>query len=252
MGLRFQTFRRILCGLLAFTSAVSGFIGALLSPYFLRRGFAWLLIVIEISSLLRAVWSAIRKPVFDSPQSVASEAISLSILFPFHLIVALVVDTISPKLGNYTVEFLILQGFSISTTVIHLVYTICLLVVALLTVPTFDRDVWIRDLDSSPSPFPMQVLFAFVLPCLVPLFEATRFLAPQSSSQEPASVFCLPGCTCELSKLPPLAEFVPIDELPIAVTTRSMENALTSVSARTLVRVPNAVEQRDSIVINFL
>lgn len=59
-------------------------------------------------------------------------------------------------------------------------------------------------------------------------------------------MFCLPGCTCELSKLPP--EFAPIDELPISAATRSME----SVSARTLIRVPNAVEQRDSIVINFL
>ena len=44
-------------GLLAFTSAVSAFMGALLSPYFLRRGFAWLLIAVEISSLLRTVWS---------------------------------------------------------------------------------------------------------------------------------------------------------------------------------------------------
>lgn len=79
MGLRFQTFRQILCGkvlsplassllvelermydmpgLLALTSAVSVFMGALLSPYFLRRGSAWLLVILEISSLLRAVWS---------------------------------------------------------------------------------------------------------------------------------------------------------------------------------------------------
>ena len=44
-------------GLLAFTSAVSFFMGAILSRYFLRRAYAWLLIVIEIFSLLRAVWS---------------------------------------------------------------------------------------------------------------------------------------------------------------------------------------------------
>lgn len=132
---------------------------------------------------------------------------------------------------------------------IDLAYTVGLLLVAFLTVHAFDRDVWLRDLDSSPSPFPMQVLFAFVFPCLAPFFEATRFLVPKSSIQEPPSPFCLPGCNCELNKFP-------IDqhehELPVAATTRSMENAPASVSARTLIRVPNAIEQRDSTVISFL
>ncbi|KAF8813743.1 hypothetical protein BYT27DRAFT_7157555 [Phlegmacium glaucopus] len=251
MGLRFQTSRRMLCSLLAFTSAVSVFMGALLSPYFLRRGFAWFLVVIEIFSLLRAVWSAIRKPVFDSPQTVASEAISLFVLFPFHLVVAMIIDTISPKQGNHAVGFLVLQGFAISGTVIHLTYTGCLLLVALLTIAAFDRDVWLRDLDSSPSPFPMQVLFTFVFPCLVPLFEAAHFVAPQPSSQEPTSLFCLPCCNCELSKFPPDFESIDQHELPVAATNRSMKCAPANVSARTLVRVPNAAEQRDSIVINL-
>jgi len=206
-----------------------------------------LLIVIEICSLLRAVWSAIRKPVFDSSQSVASEAIGLFVLFPFQLIVSLVIDTVSPKEGNYALAFFVLQGFAISTSVIHLAYTVGLLLVALLTVPAFDRDVWLRDLDSSPSPFPMQVLFAFVFPCLAPFFEETRFMVPQSSAQEPPSLVCLPGCNCEMNKFP-------IDEhdLPVAATTRSMENAPASVSAKSLVRVPNAIERRDSTVISFL
>jgi hypothetical protein len=130
---------------------------------------------------------------------------------------------------------------------IDLAYAVGLLIVTFLTVPAFDRDVWLRDIDSSPSPFPMQVLFAFVFPCLAPFFEATRFLVPQSSTQEPPSLFCLQGCNCELNK-------VPIDqhEPPVTATTRSMENAPASVSARTLVRVPNAIEQRDSTVISFL
>ena len=129
---------------------------------------------------------------------------------------------------------------------IDLAYTVGLLLVALLTVPAFDRDVWLRDVDSSPSPFPMQVLFAFVFPCLAPFFESTRFLVPQSSTQEPPPLFCLPGCNCELNKFP-----IDQRELPVAATTRSMENAPASVSARTLVRVPNAIEQRDSTVISF-
>ena len=130
---------------------------------------------------------------------------------------------------------------------IDLAYTVGLLLVAVLTVPAFDRDVWLRDLDSSPSPFPMQVLFAFVFPCLAPLFEATRFLVPQSSTtQEAPSLVCLPGCNCELNKFP-----VDQHDLPVVATTRSVKNAPASVSARTLVRVPNAIEQRDSTVISF-
>ena len=168
--------------------------------------------------------------------------------------------------------FLILQGFTISTAIIRrcvllsivnylvtrfvdidLAYSVGLLLVVLLTVPAFDRHVWIRDLDSSPSPFPMQVLFAFVFPCLVPLCEATRFLAPQSSSHEPTSSSCFPGCNCELNKSPPdFEESMDQHELPVAARTRNTENTPASVSARTLVRIPNAIEQRDSIVINFL
>lgn len=130
---------------------------------------------------------------------------------------------------------------------IDLAYTVGLLLVALLTVPAFDRDVWLRDLDSSPSPFPLQVLFAFVFPCLAPFFEATRFLVPQSSTQEPPSLVCLPGCNCELNKFP-----IGEHDLPVSATARNMENAPASVSARSLVRVPNAIEQRDSTVISFL
>ena len=134
---------------------------------------------------------------------------------------------------------------------IDLAYTLCFFLVALLTVPAFDRDVWRRDLDSSPSPFPMPVLFAFVFPCLVPFFEATRFLAPQSNSPEPSPLSCLAGCNYELSKCTPDCESMDQHKLPVAATTRSMKNAPASVSAKTLVRVPNAVEQRDSIVISF-
>ena len=135
---------------------------------------------------------------------------------------------------------------------VDLTYTGCLLLCSLLTVIAFDRDIWRRDLDSSPSPFPMQILFAFVFPCLAPHFEATRFLVPQSNSQEPTSLFCLPDCNCELNKCPLDFESIHQHELSVTATTRSLNSASPIVSARTLVRIPNAVEQRDSIVIKSL
>ena len=73
-----------------------------------------------------------RKPVFDSSQSVISEAMGLFIFFPFQCglfpylglalsDVTLVIDTISSKEleENYGVGFLVLQGFAISTSAIR-------------------------------------------------------------------------------------------------------------------------------------
>lgn len=73
-----------------------------------------------------------RKPVFDSSQSVISEAMGLFIFFPFQCglfpylglalsDVTLVIDTTSSKEleENYGVGFLVLQGFAISTSAIR-------------------------------------------------------------------------------------------------------------------------------------
>ncbi|KAJ7928512.1 hypothetical protein B0H13DRAFT_1967603 [Mycena leptocephala] len=54
--------------------------------------------------------------------------------------------------------FAILQILMFIGAILHDLYTICFIGTAMLTVCAFDRDVWCRDIDSSPSPFSMWFL----------------------------------------------------------------------------------------------
>lgn len=88
---------------LALTAAASAALGIALLKLFLRPGAAYLLVSVEVASLIRSLWSCVtkflyiqssyltlisrmfRKPLSGSPQSVASEAVGLFVLFPFQL-----------------------------------------------------------------------------------------------------------------------------------------------------------------------
>lgn len=94
----------ILLVVLALTAAVSVCLGIALLKLFLRPGAAYLLVSVEVASLVRSLWSCVmisllsvysfhltsssrlfRRPLFGTPQSVASEAVGLFVLFPFQL-----------------------------------------------------------------------------------------------------------------------------------------------------------------------
>src|SRR6266704_2061402 len=99
--------------------------------------------------------------------------------------------------------------YPFSLPAIDLLYGAGFILAAILTVPAFDRDVWIRDIDASPSPFPISVLFAFYFPCCcsLPLNECD---APDSPVVP--SIPCFPGCNCP-AKLP-----MPITTQPSEIT----------------------------------
>ncbi|KDR75266.1 hypothetical protein GALMADRAFT_249263 [Galerina marginata CBS 339.88] len=253
---RFQVVRHLLGVIIALTAVISVSLGAILAKYFLRRGIAWLLVSVEICSIIRSIWSAIRKPVFASPQPVASEAIGLFVLFPFQLIIVLVMSSISPKHGVHALEFLVLRVFVVTSSVLHLTYTVALIAVAALTVPAFDGDVWMRDIDSTPSPFPLPIIFAFFCPCIARRFSATRLLVPQPTPHEPPPNVCLPSCQPNCCFHGDLS-FGP---KPTIAQTENNPNASSEhppkepelmrkppILPHTLVRVPNAAERRASI-----
>lgn len=132
---------------------------------------------------------------------------------------------------------------------IDITYTFCFILVAILTVCAFDRDVWYRDIDSIPSPFPMMVLFLFVLPCLRrqpppdPILEDTEVVH--------SGTYCLPGCNCRAK--PELASSPTISRTPeqppqLGDLFRFGSNSSLS---RSLVRIPDAIERRSSIIIAF-
>ena len=117
-----------------------------------------------------------------------------------------------------------------------MVYTVGLVAIAVLTVPAFDPDVWLRDIDSTPSPFPFAILFAFAFPCLARRFESTRVFVRQSAAPGDQ---CLANCNIDGDK----------GHVNIVAGGESMRRP--PVLPHALVRVPNAAERRATIFLDL-
>lgn len=120
-----------------------------------------------------------------------------------------------------------------------MVYTIGLVTIAVLTVPAFDPDVWLRDIDSTPSPFPMAIIFAFVFPCLAHRFESTRAFVRQSAPDDQ----CLPSCLLDCN--------IHSDKVHANVVAEGESMRRPPVLPHVLVRIPNAAERRATIFLDL-
>jgi hypothetical protein len=157
-------------------------------------------------------------------------------------------------------------------------YTTGLIVTAILTARSFDTSVWNRDVDSSPSPFPVPVLLAYVFPCC--MSSATTDSTTQSSdsggldddgnngdalpalgsrhlrnSRGSNSQLCLPGCQCNAKNESP-DSVVHGPEMRGSSTGRSLNRSVGNVRtsgswSASLIRIPNEFERRASITIAF-
>jgi len=100
-----------------------------------------------------------------------------------------------------------------------------------------------RDLDGTPSPFPVPIIFAFVCPCLARRFAVARpFVQRQQHEVRRGPEICVAACACH-----PTKSATPEAEL-------SVENLALPRAANLphhLIRVPNAAERRASIVVTF-
>ena len=125
---------------------------------------------------------------------------------------------------------------------IDVLYTFTFSVIAGLTVPAFDADVWMRDVDSSPSPFPPDILFAYYCPRLARRLPATRSFfvnrdAPQEISQHGCLSTCDPDCHFNGHSKAPLADAAQTRPLP-------KNTRVPPVLPHTLIRIPNSAELR--------
>lgn len=107
--------------------------------------------------------------------------------------------------------------------------------VALVTVLAFDKDVWIRDIDSTPSPFPIPILIEFLH------LRPSTWLRREGNSDptSPCRIHCILPCNCP-AKLPPRED---------AGVDASLQK--TKSFPQLLVRVPDAAQRRASISISF-
>ncbi|KAF8739434.1 hypothetical protein AX14_009612 [Amanita brunnescens Koide BX004] len=198
--------------------------------------------------------SIARKLILKDNQSVGSEAVGLFALFPFQLMLALAIvsGAFTPEAAHQIYTPLALQIFVLVNAAIHFCYTIGIIFTATLTVTAFDRNVWARDIDSSPSPFPVPVVLGFYFPCCYSLPQTECH--DTNDSQVMSTVPCLPGCNCATKlRLPDCAQATVADA---PVPKRGLLSGLSGWKSsgslsRSLVRVPNAAERRSSINIAF-
>ncbi|KAF8893884.1 hypothetical protein BD779DRAFT_958793 [Infundibulicybe gibba] len=254
MGLRFRTFRRSLLAFMSATAFTAVALAIYLLPYMSHPNMVWLLVSVQGLCLGRSLWSALGKPVLRRPQSVASETISLFCLLPFQLILALAILTISG--GQKYLVLFVLQIVIFVGLAIHLIYTCCLIIVATITVCVFDKNVWIRDIDSSPSPFPMSILFSSIYPCL-PFRSPENSRSSAEAHEEVRPNICVPGCAC-IDKLPAPTGSMMMHanteaEAPIITKAGSQQRLYGSSRslAESLIRIPTATEQRAWINVGF-
>ncbi|KAF9453972.1 hypothetical protein P691DRAFT_811751 [Macrolepiota fuliginosa MF-IS2] len=229
-----------------FISAVTTVLAFFMLSSFSHNAVPWLLVTIQTLGFMRTLWSITRKSLVNSFQSVASEGIGLFSLFPFYLILALIVATTEFRDKASPVVYMLLQTFVIGGSVIHIIYTICLVVVAMITVSAFDGDVWIRDIDSSPSPFPIPVLLGFI--CPGPYAWLYHRRGEQSNANETTELRrtpCLSPCACPSKPEPTLqpGDSDVGEKQGGADKSRSFPHKL--------VRVPDAAQQRALIVVSF-
>jgi hypothetical protein len=122
-----------------------------------------------------------------------------------------------------------------------LLYTVGLLTTTILTAFSFDTEVWYRDIDASPSPFPVPVLVAYIFPCF---FPQTSELGPDPTTDEDGHPHCLPGCNCTKASPPETSSYL--------IESMTGNNSFIQGSkSRSLVRLPNETERRTSITIAF-
>ncbi|KAJ7232796.1 hypothetical protein B0H12DRAFT_1144945 [Mycena haematopus] len=196
MFLNFRAFRKILLGAILLTSVTSLVLSIYLKPYFVHPNSVYVLVGILDTLIFAIIISIARKPLFQSPQPVATEALGLFALLPFDLILVLYSLTFSVTPDPTALEVLVvLQILMIIGAALHGLYTMGLICTAMVTVCLFDCDVWSRDIESSPSPFPMSFLLGSICPCF-PQPDTTSF----EDVPEHPSLVCLPGCNCSMAK----------------------------------------------------
>jgi len=221
-----------------------------LRPCFPHTSSVWVLASIPFVTMCGGLWSVIRKPAFHSPQSVALEFAGLFVILPFELILAIFVLTVAPEVSSVNVmkTFYALEVVIFSNAALLLAYTIGLLVATILTAFSFDTDVWYRDIDASPSPFPIPVLVAFVFPCFS-ISTSESEPDPIVATAEEGPVHCLHGCNC--SRKVTVASLLPEPSSSLGGSSIGDNLDVRGSKSRSLVRLPNAIERRTSIVVAF-
>ncbi|KAJ3986751.1 hypothetical protein F5890DRAFT_941247 [Lentinula detonsa] len=283
MTFRLSTIRQILSVNLALTHVACLALAIYLRHTFVSPNTIWIIGFLEVALIFLFIYSVVAKPLLKHTISVMQELCSNFAAFALNSVLSLLVvslevndrDIVRLKMGLAMCAWL---RIVLAVVFTHFSYTIVLFSSAMLTHFSFDKNVWRRDINSSPSPFPFPIIASMLLPCFfcrpdmtLPPFPS----GPEDTSPVIRSLCTLQG-TCECPEKPVLPQVLskPEDPSPLPLTvpldsehiTRAQRTSMpvsetrlshiSKTSRRTsitssLVQVPNAAQRRMSFPVTL-
>ncbi|KZP11226.1 hypothetical protein FIBSPDRAFT_899126 [Athelia psychrophila] len=206
-----------------------------------------------------------------SIQKVSFELLWAFVLVPFQFVVALVSTEISAAHHSSSLRKLEICWKSIIWVNCGLlsIYAVTLIMLASLTHCSYDKNVWERDIDEDPSPFPLPMIVPYLLPFTTRFFPPIQLVTPSTlpipSTQE--RTFCLPGCACNRKLHLPLQPYsfrrlssqtTQCLSRPSTISRRNLLSLSGSISGESgsrlvpvPIRMPTDMDRRRSVTINF-
>ncbi|KIJ20292.1 hypothetical protein PAXINDRAFT_96515 [Paxillus involutus ATCC 200175] len=250
MALSFRTARRVWMGMVALFSLTCISLALVLWAHgYSKSNNFGALIAIPSFAFAGAIWSILKKK-FSSSQMVGVEATWVFALFPFQickwgyrpLLGLFTFESDGARHSRFSTVYQALLVLVWTNAALVFVYAVGIVLLALLTQLSYDPDIWSRDIDSSPCPFPSPTLIVYALP-----FTAKHFHITVVESQDPrhapsTSEYCISGCSCQTK--PPESSDVqtPSGLFSIQSSTSYVGSARSNIP----IRVPTAMEKQNA------
>ncbi|KAG7090980.1 hypothetical protein E1B28_010047 [Marasmius oreades] len=228
----FRLFRRLIAGLFALAHLTSGTLELSLHATFAQPVIAWILSGFEMILIGWFITAAIVKPILKKPHTVAQELFSSFAMFILSIVLSLVALTVSLKSeGMKEPHIMVISGIWLRVLVFasfsQVAYTFSFFILVGMTAATYDRSIWLRNMDGSPSPFSMTILLSFMLPCIFKPCNTVYMasLTAQDDNISPSRPHCYDRVTCNCP-----AKEGPVSDLPVTTTTHTNSLDETAVS----------------------
>ncbi|KAG0709777.1 hypothetical protein DFH29DRAFT_885766 [Suillus ampliporus] len=203
-------------------------------------------IAIPAGAVIGSLWTIFTKVVYK-PQLVSVEATWAFALLPFEILLGLF--SINLNVANAPAAhaaYLCLATIIWLNAALVFIYAATIILLALFTQVLHDEDVWSRDIDSSPSPFPLHIIVAYVFRSMTQPFSLA---ARQNRPTLPVSKeYCFPGCTCS-RKLPDSLSLSDLRALGPTLENTTHDASRTHPLIN--IRVPTAMERPKPIVVTL-
>ncbi|KIL00583.1 hypothetical protein PAXRUDRAFT_29670 [Paxillus rubicundulus Ve08.2h10] len=255
MALSFRTARRMWMGMVALLSLACISLALVLWAHgYSKSNNFGALIAIPSFACAGAIWTILKKK-FCSSQMICIEATWVFALLPFQickwehrlLLGLFTLESDGARHSRFSAVYQALLALVWTNAALIFVYAAGISFLALLTQLSYDPDIWSRDIDSSPCPFPFPTLIVYALPFTAKHFHMipVEFQDPQHAPS--ASEYCIPGCSCQTK--PPESS-----DIPTPGGLFNIQNSTSYVgSTRSIIpiRVPTAKENATHITLNL-